>query len=173
MDIQQQEKESLVAYVHYFRTEAKQYNFMNDTAHIRNLIKGLKSTHSLPARIYEKDPQTLMGHHHRSRETQCSTTAYHNKYSICNGQHDVKWGRLVLPMPRTRTWHCPHMRCCECDDTGHTANVPHTAAHQATTLRTTADQIQAHSMDHWGILHTKEDCTVWDHNPIRGPKNHT
>ena len=33
---------------------------MNDAATIRIFIKGLKNTHSLAARIYEKDPQTLM-----------------------------------------------------------------------------------------------------------------
>ena len=58
MDIQQQEKESLAAEVHWFRTEAKQCNFTNDTATIRNFIKGLKNTHSLAARNYEKDPHT-------------------------------------------------------------------------------------------------------------------
>ena len=34
MDIQQWENESLAAYVHQFRTEAKQCNFMNDAATI-------------------------------------------------------------------------------------------------------------------------------------------
>ena len=32
---------------------------MNDTTTIRIFIRGLKNTHSLAARIYEKDPQTL------------------------------------------------------------------------------------------------------------------
>ena len=32
--------------------------------------------------------------------------------------------------------------------TGHTANPPHTTAHQATTLRTAADHIQAHPTNH-------------------------
>ena len=43
MDIQQQEKESLSAYVHQFKTEAKQCNFANDAATIRIFIKGLKN----------------------------------------------------------------------------------------------------------------------------------
>ena len=33
---------------------------MNDTGTIRIFIKGLKNTHSLAARIYEKDLHTLM-----------------------------------------------------------------------------------------------------------------
>ena len=59
MDIQQWEKESLAAYVHQFKTQAKRCNFMNDTATIRNFIKGPRNAHNLAARIYEKDPQTL------------------------------------------------------------------------------------------------------------------
>ena len=42
IDIQQQEKESLAAYIHRFKTEAKRYNFTNDSATIRIFVKGLK-----------------------------------------------------------------------------------------------------------------------------------
>ena len=59
MDIQQWEKESLAAYVHQFKKEAKSCNFTNDTATIRTFVKGLRNAHSLAARIYEEDPQTL------------------------------------------------------------------------------------------------------------------
>ena len=59
MDIQQWEKESLATYVHWFKMEAKCCNFMNGTATIRIFVKGLKNAHSLVARIYKKDPQTL------------------------------------------------------------------------------------------------------------------
>ena len=41
MDIQQKEKESLAAYVHRFKAEAKRCNFTNDAATIRIFIKGL------------------------------------------------------------------------------------------------------------------------------------
>ena len=58
MDIQQWENESLAAYAHQFRTEAKHCNFMNNAATIRIFIKG--HAHSLAARIYKKDPHTLM-----------------------------------------------------------------------------------------------------------------
>ena len=57
--IQQWEKESLAAYVHQFKTEAKCCNFINDTATIRIFLKGLRNAQSLAARIYKKDPQTL------------------------------------------------------------------------------------------------------------------
>ena len=51
MDIQQREKESLAAYVHCFKMEAKCCNFTNDAATIRIFLKGLMNAHSLAARI--------------------------------------------------------------------------------------------------------------------------
>ena len=59
MKLQQKEKESLAAYIHWFKTEAKKCNFTNNAATIRIFIKGLKNTHSVAAQIYEKGPQTL------------------------------------------------------------------------------------------------------------------
>ena len=54
MDIQQWEKESLAAYIHRFKMEAKRCNFTNDAATIRIVVKGLKNAHSLAMCIYIK-----------------------------------------------------------------------------------------------------------------------
>ena len=59
MDIQQNDKVSLAAYIHRFRREAKRCNFTNNAATIRIFIKGLKNTQTLAAHVYEKEPQTL------------------------------------------------------------------------------------------------------------------
>ena len=59
MEIQQQEKESLTANIHWFKTETKRCNFTNDAATMRIYIKGLKNAHSLATHIYEKGPQML------------------------------------------------------------------------------------------------------------------
>ena len=59
MEIQQQERESLAAYVHWFKTEAKRSNFTNDATTIRIFTKGLKNAHSLATHIYEQGPQML------------------------------------------------------------------------------------------------------------------
>ena len=56
MEIQQKEKEFLTAYIQHFKTEAKRCNFRYHTATIRIFVKGLKNSHSLAARIYEKGP---------------------------------------------------------------------------------------------------------------------
>ena len=59
MEIQQKEKESLAAYIHHFKREAKRCNFTNNAATIRIFIKGLKNAHTIATRVYEKGPQTL------------------------------------------------------------------------------------------------------------------
>ena len=47
MEIQQNDKESLAAYIHRFKWEAKRCNFHNNAATIQIFIKGLKNTHNL------------------------------------------------------------------------------------------------------------------------------
>ena len=56
MDIQQKDKESLAAYIHRFKREAKRYNFTNNAATIRIFVRGLKNTHTLAACVCEKGP---------------------------------------------------------------------------------------------------------------------
>ena len=51
-------KESLAAYIHHFKREAKRCNFTINTATIRIFVKGLKNAHTLAMQIYEKGPQT-------------------------------------------------------------------------------------------------------------------
>ena len=41
MEIQKKEKESLAAYIHWFKMEAKRCNFTNNAATIRTFVKGL------------------------------------------------------------------------------------------------------------------------------------
>ena len=59
MDIQQTDKESLAAYVHRFKWEAKRCKFSNDVTTIRIFLKGLKNACTIATKVYEKGPQTL------------------------------------------------------------------------------------------------------------------
>ena len=59
MEIQQKEKESLTAYIHHFKREAKRCNFTNNAATIRIFVKELEHAHTLTMQICEKGPQTL------------------------------------------------------------------------------------------------------------------
>ena len=59
MEIEQNDKESLVAYIHRFKWEAKRCNFHNNAATIQIFIKGLKNSHTLALCVCEKGPKTL------------------------------------------------------------------------------------------------------------------
>ena len=59
MDIHQNDKESLAAYIHRFKWEAKKCNFHNNATMIWISIKGLKNAHTLASCVYEKGPKTL------------------------------------------------------------------------------------------------------------------
>ena len=59
MEVQQKEKESLAAYIHQFKREAKRCKFDNDAASIRIFIKWLRNAHNLATRVYKKGPQSL------------------------------------------------------------------------------------------------------------------
>ena len=59
MEIQQKDNETCTAYVHYFKTAAKQCAFDSDTVAICIFVKGLWNVHTTTAKIYKKDPQTL------------------------------------------------------------------------------------------------------------------
>ena len=113
MEIQQHENESLLAYVHQFRMEVKQCNFMNDTATIRIFIKGLKNVHSLAARIYEKDPQTLMDaitEVEKLNATQQLTTTIIPSSAV-NMMSREEDQCFQCQEPGHIAWHCPLIRC--------------------------------------------------------------
>ena len=59
MEIQQNNKESLAAYTHRFKREAKRCNFLNHEATIWIFIKGLKNAYTLASHVYKKGPQFL------------------------------------------------------------------------------------------------------------------
>ena len=103
MEIQPWEKESLAAYVHQFKTEAKRCNFTNDAAAIRIFIKGLKNAHSLPSHIYEKGSQTLtdaISEVKKLNGIQQLTTMIIPPSTVNMMSHEEDW----FPVPGTRTY---------------------------------------------------------------------
>ena len=49
----------LAAYIQHFKTEAKRFDFNNDTATICIFVKGLKDACNVAGEVYDKDPQTV------------------------------------------------------------------------------------------------------------------
>ena len=121
MDIQHWEKESLAAYIHWFKTKAKKCNFTNDTVTIKIFVKGLKKCTQLRITHLWKRTSSTYRCHLRYGKTQCCTATHCNDHPILSSQCDVEWRGLMFLMSRTwyTTWHCPHIRCNECDKYSH------------------------------------------------------
>ena len=121
MEIQQNEKESLAAYIHHFKREASRCKFNNDAATIRIFIKGLKNAHTLATRVYEKGPQSVadpIGEVEKLQAAQQLTSTLLPPSSVntmssnndkCFQCHET--GHMAC--------YCPCIRCFNCNDYGH------------------------------------------------------
>ena len=61
MEIQQEDSETLTAYIHRFKKEAKHCNFNSHPAKIRIFLKGLINSSRIAPSVYEKGPTTIEG----------------------------------------------------------------------------------------------------------------
>ena len=123
MDVQQKDKESLAAYIHRFKREAKRCNFTNNTATIRIFIKGLKNIHTLAAHVYEKGPQTLTDAISETEKLQAAqqliaTLLPLSTVNVMTNEGDQcflcqKLGHI--------TCNCPNVHSFKCDEYGHIA----------------------------------------------------
>ena len=123
MDIQQTDRESLATYVHRFKWEANRCKFNNDTATIRIFLKGLKNTHTIATKVYEKGPQTLSEAIKEVEKLQAAQqinssllpTSYVNTMSSDNDRcfQCQEVGHMAH--------YCPHIWCNDCDNYRHVA----------------------------------------------------
>ena len=149
MEIQQKEEESLVAYIHCFKTETKRCNFTNNAATIRIFVKGLKSTQSLATRIYEKGPQTLtdtISEFEKLHATQqlTATLIPSSTVNIMSHKEDhcfqcQESGHIAC--------HCPSVQCFKCDECSHIVmDCPHRTPPSGTPAH--HQRPQSHSSHH-------------------------
>ena len=117
MEIQQKEKESLTVCIHHFKREAKRCNFTNNAITIRIFVKGLKDTHTLAARIYEKGPQTLADaiseiEKFQAAQQLTATLIPSSTVNVMSNEEDQCFqcqeaGHIAR--------HCPNVRCFKCE----------------------------------------------------------
>ena len=104
MDIQQK-KESLAAYIHHFKREARRCKFDNDTTTIRIFIKGLKNAYTLASKVYEKGPQSLEDAIREVEKLQATQ----------------QLTSTLLPPSSVNIMSSDDDKCFQCQETGHMA----------------------------------------------------
>ena len=123
MEIQQKDKESLAAYIHRFKREAKWCNFTNNAATIWIFIKGLKNAHTLAAWVYEKGPQTLADAISEVEKLQAAQqlTATMLPSSTVNVMSGKDGQCFQCQELGHIAHHCLNTRCFDCHEYGHIA----------------------------------------------------
>ena len=121
MDIQQKDKESLAAYIHRFKREAKRFKFTNNAATIKIFVKGLKNAHTVATHVYEKGPQTLADAISKVEKLQAAqqltaTLLPSSTVNVMSSEEDQcfqcqELGHIAC--------HCPNVHCFECNEYGH------------------------------------------------------
>ena len=120
MDIKQKEKETLAAYVNHFKWEASRCKFDNDVATIRIFIKGLKNTHTLATKVYEKGPQSLADAIREVEKLHAvrQLTSTLLPPSLVNTMSSDDDKCFQCQETGQMACYCPYTRCFNCDNYG-------------------------------------------------------
>ena len=123
MDIQQSDKESLAAYVHWFKWEANRCKFNNDAITIRIFLKGLKNAHTLATKVYEKGPQSIADTIKEIEKFQAAQqiTSTLLPPSLVNTMSSDNDKSFQCQETGHMGCYCPHIRCFDCNNYGHVA----------------------------------------------------
>ena len=139
MEIQQKDSETLTAYIHRFKKEAKHCDFNSHPAKIRIILKRTNSSRIAPG-VYEKGPTTIedaISIVEKISSAQCIAASFSQNHQIsmmkrgCNEHHALEHhhaqnhhqpinqdcsncGQLGHPW-----FTCPHIICDGCNQRGH------------------------------------------------------
>ena len=140
MEIQQKDSETLTAYIHRFKKEAKHCNFNSHPAKIRIFLKGLTNSSRIAPSVYEKGPTTIedaisivekissaqripasFSQNHRVRMMKRGCNEHHapEQHHTQNHHQPIdqdcsNCGQLGHPW-----FTCPHIICDGCNQRGH------------------------------------------------------
>ena len=128
MEIQQKDSETLTAYIHRFKKEAKHCDFDSHPAKIRIFLKGLINSSKIAPDVYEKGPTTIedaigivkkislaqhiaasFSQNHQISMMKRGSTDHHMPNQDCSN-----CGQLGHPW-----FTCPHIICDGCNQHGH------------------------------------------------------
>ena len=128
MEIQQKDSETLTAYIHRFKKEAKHCNFDSHPAKIRIFLKGLINSSKIAPGVYKKGPTTIedtKGIVEKISSAQRIAAAFSQNHQISmmkRGSNDhhtpsqdcSNCGQLGHPW-----FTCPRVICDRCNQHGH------------------------------------------------------
>ena len=134
MEIQQKDSETLTAYIHRFKKEAKHCDFNSHPAKIRIFLKGLINSSRIAPSVYEKGPTTIedaIGIVEKISSAQRIAASFSqnhqismmkrgpNKHQVPNHHHTINQdcsncGQLGHPW-----FTCPRIICDGCNQRGH------------------------------------------------------
>ena len=128
MEIQQKDSETLTAYIHRFKKEAKHCDFDLHPAKIRIFLKGLTNSSRIAPSVYEKGPTTIkdaIGIVEKISSAQCIAVLFSQNHQISMmkrgptdhhmpNQDCSNCGQLVHPW-----FTCPCIICDGCNQRGH------------------------------------------------------
>ena len=169
MDIQQKIKESLAAYVHRFKSNARICNFTNDAATIRIFVIGLKNAHSLVTCIYEKGPQTLMDaisevEKLNAAQQLTATIIPPSTVNVMSKEEDCCF---QCQEPGHIAQNCLQIRCYKCIEYGHIVmDCPHRIPPSGTPAAHHKSHKGHHARPSSRHYHEDKDGANPDHSPI-------
>ena len=134
MEIQQKDSETLTAYIHRFKKEAKHCDFNSHPAKIRIFLKGLINSSRITPSVYKKGPTTIedaIGIVEKISSAQCIAGSFSQNHQISmmkrgpnehhtpNHHHTINQdcsncGQLGHPW-----FTCPRIICDGCNQCGH------------------------------------------------------
>ena len=116
MEIQQKDSETLTAYIHRFKKEAKHCNFDSHPAQIRIFLKGLVTSSRIAPSVYEKGPTTIedtIGIVEKISSAQCIAVSFSQNHQISM----MKRGPNEHQSPSHH--HTINQDCLNCGQLGH------------------------------------------------------
>ena len=111
MEIQQKNSETLMAYIHRFKKDAKHYDFNSHPAKIRILLKGLINSSKIAPGVYEKGPTTIedaLGIVEKISSVQCIAASFSQNHQFSM----MKRGSTDHHMPSQDCSNCGQSLVC-------------------------------------------------------------
>ena len=110
MEIQQKDSETLTAYIHRFKKEAKHCKFDSHPAKIRIFLKGLINSRRITPSVYDQGPTTIedaIGIVEKISSAQCIAASFSQNHQIS----------MMKRGPNDH--HMPNQDCSNCGQLGH------------------------------------------------------